>query len=143
MTLPPLPKQNLKREADFGLVFRHWWDIHKLPGEFELKDTRGKPSFAYSELSHEQEVIARLAISKRGVLVRRASGTTGGADYSGLVESPYWIVIRFPKMWCIISFETLILERSRSKRKSLTQERASEISVITSPVSLKPPMSLK
>lgn len=128
--LPKLPKQNKKEEADFGLAFRAWWEIHKLPGEFELKDTRGKPSFLFSELSHEQEVIANLATSKRGVLVRRASGTIGGADYSGLVESPYWVAIRFPKFWCIISYKTLILERDRSKRKSLTAERAQEIAII-------------
>lgn len=131
MTLPTLPKQNKSKEADFGLVFRKWWNKNPLHGEIELKDTRGEPSFAFSELSHEQEVIANLATSKRGVLVRRASGTTGGADYSGLVQSPYWIAIRFPKMWCIISFETLILERDTSKQKSLTADRAEAISIVT------------
>ena len=131
--LPPLPRQNKSKEADFGFVFRKWWDKHKLPGEFELKDTRGKPNFAFSELSNEQIVIGTLATSNRGVLVRRASGTTGGADYSGLIQCPYWIVICFPNSWHIISFEALMVEKDRSNRKSLTQARASEISVITVP----------
>lgn len=130
MTLPALPHRNNQKEADFGLIFRKYWEKHPMSGEFELKDTRGKPNFAFSELSHEQEVIANLAISKRGVLVRRAAGTTGGADYTGLVQSPYWIVIKYPKHFYIISFETLILERDRSKRKSLTEERARAIAVI-------------
>lgn len=130
--MPPLPRQNRKKEADFGLVFRKWWNNQKtkLSGEFEIKDTRGKPSFAFSELSHEQEVIGRLATSKRGVLVRRTSGTTGGADYSGLVEAPYFVVIKYLKHFYIIDLNALLAERDVSKRKSLTESRAKEISII-------------
>lgn len=131
--MPPLTKQNKTKEADFGLVFRKWWEKNPLQGEIELKDTRGKPNFAFSEISHEQEVICRLAISKRGVLVRRSSGTTGGADYSGLVSSPYWVAIRYPKFFLVISLETLLLERDRSKKKSLSADRAKAISIITVP----------
>lgn len=132
MQLPELPRQNKQKEADFGLVFRKWWKDQevKLLGEFELKDTRGKPSLAFSEVSHEQEVIARLAMSKRGVLVRRASGTTGMADYSGLVAVPYYLVVRYPEFWCIIPFEKFIKERDKSKRKSLTAEEAKDISIV-------------
>jgi hypothetical protein len=128
--MPPLPRQNKSKEADFGLIFRKWWEKNLLGGEFELKDTRGKPNFAFSDVSDDQMTIATLAVGNKGVLVRRTAGTIGGADYSGLVRSPYWLVIRFPKGWCIISFETFALERSRSKRKSLTWERAQEIATI-------------
>lgn len=126
--MPELPKQNKKEESDFGLVFRKWWEKKRLPGEFELKDSRGQKSIAFSEFHHDQEVIANLAISRKGVLLRREFGTAGAADYSGLVETPYWIVIRYPKSFHIISYETFILERSRGKRKSLTEERALQIS---------------
>lgn len=133
MQLPILPRQNNKKEAGFGLVFRKWWEKNPLQGEIELKDTRGDPNFAFSEISREQEVICRLAISKRGVLVRRSSGTVGGSDYSGLVSSPYWVAIRYPKFFVIISLETLLLERDRSKKKSLSANRAKAISIITVP----------
>lgn len=129
--MPPLPKQNKTKEADFGIDFRKWWEKNPMRGEFELKDTRGKLVFYFSELSYDQEVVCNKAISRKGVLIRRSSGTAGGADYSGLVESPYWVVINYPDGFCIIGFETLLLERDRSKRKSLTWDRAKEISIKT------------
>ena len=102
-----------------------------MPGEFELKDTRGKDYLFFSEFSEDQEIVARAASGKKGILVRRSVGTPGGADYSGLVNSLCWIVIKYPKEFSIISIDTFLLERSRSKRKSLTAARARELSTIT------------
>lgn len=130
MTLPSLPKQNKSKEADFGIAFRKWWKLHPMRGEFEIKDTRGRPSFAFSELSDDQIAVGLSAVKKTGILVRRTSGTVGGADYSGLVESPYWIVIKFPKFFAVIDIETFALEHKRSKRKSLTSERAEMIAFL-------------
>lgn len=140
--MPPLPKQNKKKEADFGITFRKWWEANPLRGEIEIKYARNDV-FPFSELSHDQEVIGNMAISRKGVLVRRSAGTTGGADYSGLVQSPYWIVIKYSKAFYIISLTTFLLERSRSKRKSLTQERAEAISIITVPTSSTRPSRSK
>lgn len=130
MNLPDLPKQLKRSESDFSLIFRKWWETHPLPGEIELKDSRGKDYIAFSEFSQDQEVVARVATSKKGILVRRTVGTVGAADYSGLVGSLYWIVIRYPKGFVILSVDTFFLERSRSKRKSLLWARAKEISTI-------------
>ena len=128
--MPPLPKQNKKKEADFGVQFRAWWNKNPLQGEIEIKDTRGKDSLAFSEVSADQIAIGLMATSRKGVLVRRSAGTIGGADYSGLVQSPYWIVIKYPKGFVIISLSTFLLERDRSPRKSLTWARAQDIAVI-------------
>lgn len=129
--LPELPRVLNKKEAEFGVSFRKYWELHPIPGEIELKDTRGKDYLAFSEFSEEQEHIARRAISAKGALIRRAVGTPGGADYSGLVNSLYWIVIKYPSGFVIISIDTFLLERSRSKRKSLLWSRAQEISTVT------------
>lgn len=131
--LPNLPKQIRGQEADFGLQFRKWWESPKghLPGEIELKDTKGKDSLPFNAFSPDQEVIARMATEGKGVLVRRTVGTVGGADYSGLVNCPYWLAIKYPGGFEIISVGTFLLERERSKRKSLTSVRAREISTIT------------
>lgn len=129
--LPDLPKQIKKREANFGLTFRAWWVKNPLRGEIELKDTRGKDSIAFSEFSQDQEIVGLAAIGKKGILVRRESGTIGGADYSGLLESPYWIVIKYPREFHVISLTTFLLEKKRSKRKSLVNSRAREISVVS------------
>lgn len=129
--LPDLPRVLNKKEADFGIEFRRWWEKHPLEGEIELKDTRGKNSLPFSAFSSDQEAVARMATEGRGVLVRRAQGTVGGADYSGLVRAPYWIVVRFPKGFEVISVGTFLLEKSKSRRKSLTSARAREISTIS------------
>ena len=128
--LPDLPERHQKREADFGLVFRRWWEKNPLRGEIELKDTRGKDALPFSAVSEDQRSVARLAMG-RGVLVRRTVGTPGGADYSGLVGAPYWVVIKYPRAFEVISMGTFLLEESRSKRKSLTASRAREISVVS------------
>jgi len=113
-------------------LFRHWWQSQKSPlvGEIELKDTRGKDSLPFSELHHDQRVVANMATSKKGVLVRRSVGTVGGADYTGLQNSPYWIVIKYPHSFEIISYNSFILEEKVSNRKSLTAKRARDISTI-------------
>jgi len=126
--MPPLPKQNKTKEADFALQFRKWWTLHPFAGEFEIKYARNG-SLAFSQLSHEQEVIGLAAISNQGMFVRRSSGTIGGADYSGLVRSPYWIVVKFEKHFYVISLKDFIQEEKTSKRRSLTEKRALEISV--------------
>lgn len=128
--MPPLPKQNKKKEADFGIEFRRWWETTRMMGTFELKHTRGKPSIAFSELHDEQIVIGTLAHGK-GTLLRISAGTIGSPDYIGLHDFPVYVVIRFAKAFYIISLSTLLLERDRSKRKSLTSERAEAISVVT------------
>lgn len=131
--LPDLPRVLNRQESKFSLVFRKWWEVHPLPGEIELKDTRGKNYLAFSEVHEEQMIIANKAITKKGVLVRCTVGTTGRADYSGLVNSLYWIVIRYPKAFYVISYESFLLEKKRSTRKSLTAERAQNIATITIP----------
>lgn len=131
MPLPNLPRAPKAREADFGVVFRRWWEKNPLRGEIELKDTRGKDYLPFDEFSHDQEVIYNLASSSKGVLVRRTVGTVGGADYSGLVNAPYWLVIKYPRCFEIIAVGAFLLEKSRSTRRSLTSARAREISTIS------------
>lgn len=127
MSLPELPKQNKKQEADFGVEFRHWWDKNSIKGTFELKDSRGKNSIPFSCFEEDQETVARLARSSKGVLVRVSVGTPGTADYIGLIDDPTYIAIRFPSGFYLLSIEDFIKERDSSNRKSLTEERCREI----------------
>lgn len=131
--LPNLPERHRKPEADFGVVFRRWWEKNPRWGEYELKDTRGKDSLPFSALSDDQIAVATLAMGRKGVLVRRAQGTVGGADYSGLVGVPYWIVIKYPRSFEVIAVSQFLYEKSKSTRKSLSSARARDISVISVP----------
>lgn len=131
MTLPDLPKFNKKSEADFGLKFRKWWQAKGMNAPYELKDSRGKNSIPFSAVTAEQIAIALGAKSSKGVLIRIEKGTVGAPDYVGFRNSPYWFVFRYPKSVEIIDAEVFVMEKERSKRKSLTSERAAAISSIS------------
>lgn len=130
-TLPELPRTLNRQESKFSIIFRRWWEANPLPGEIELKDTRGKNYLAFSEVSDEQIIVGTKAGTRKGILVRCTVGTTGRADYSGLVNSLYWVVIRYPTAFHVISLEAFLMEKKRSARKSLTSERAESIATIT------------
>lgn len=130
MNLPELPKINKKKEADFGLRFRNWWEKHGMNAPYELKDSRGKNYISYREITDKQINVALAASSDKGVLIRISKGTVGAPDYVGLKNSPYWIVVHYPKSFEVISINSFIIEKQK-KRKSLTLERAQKISTLT------------
>lgn len=126
--LPSLPKQIKKREADFGLVFRTWITKHpQVSSAWELKQTTAD-SISFSCVEDQQLLWLEAINSSKGALIR-VQGTSGQPDYLYLRNAPAHIFIKFPKVWCAITISTWILEKERSKRKSLTVDRAREIAV--------------
>lgn len=123
----------LKKEADFSILLRSYLRAHPLPVScpLEVKDTRGKPSFNYNELKEEQINNALASKSDKGNLIRVSTGTIGAPDYCYYRNSPAYVVIKYPSGFVIVDIETFILERDTSRRKSLTWERAQEISIRT------------
>jgi len=133
--LPDLPKIRKQKEADFGVAFANLFNKKKLfsyPAQFELKDTYGKNLFPFREVSDIQ-IIKCLKIKQEGILIRNtvatSNGTAGIPDYSWTDKQASYIVIRYPKAWCFIDIETFILEKKRSKTKSLSEKRAREIAI--------------
>ena len=98
-----------------------------MPGTFELKHTRGKTSLPFKSVEAEQIAFGLQAGSRKGVLARVSQGTVGCADYIGLIRASSWVVISFPRFFCVIALEVFVMERDRSSRKSLTAERAEAI----------------
>ena len=123
----------MKQEADFSIRLRHYLKANPLPIScpLEVKDTRGKPSFNYAELKEEQVNNALASKSDRGNLIRISVGTVGAPDYCYYRNSHAYVVIKYPSGFVIIDIEALILEKERSKRKSLTWEQAQAISIRT------------
>lgn len=131
MRMPDLPRRIKRREADFGLRFRHWVEKNKkkLPAScsFELKDSRGKDSLPFDALEAKQSYFAN-RIQGEGFLARVTVGTPGTADYLFMKKpSTAFIVVKYPDLFCIIKANEFHAEWSASKRKSLTKERAQEI----------------
>lgn len=118
------------KETDFSIKFRHWLKNNKRQScTFELKDSRGKNYFNFSELKEEQINYALSVQSDKGTLIRLQAITGGEPDYVYYRNSPAYIVINYPECFCIIPINNLLFEKEKSKRKSLTEERAKEIAI--------------
>lgn len=119
-----------KREANFTIVFRHWLKSNPLNGSaaFELKQTTSD-SFAFRDVQPHQ--IDALLAAKNDALLYKAPDDTRGHkpfDLFYLHCANAYVVIKYPRLFCVIDIEKFVLESQVSKRKSLTRERAKEIS---------------
>jgi len=120
----------IKREANFGLLFRHW--LRKEPmisAAFELKQTRTN-SIPFSDVKEHQVDALCAASSRQGILYKIPDDSAGikPYDYCYLKHALAFVVIRYPQFFCLIEVEAFLKEKESSKRKSLTSERAKAIS---------------
>lgn len=119
-----------KREADFGVLFRHWLKANPRHScAFELKQTT-KKSIPFSCLEDHQIDYLQAIKGSKGVLIR-VQGTNGEPDYIYLRNCPAKVVLKFPKVFHLIDIDAFVLEKSRSKIKSITSERAEQISTLS------------
>jgi hypothetical protein len=135
--LPDLPIYKSKEEGDFGAdLVAHVSKLKQPFFEFsvwqELKVSDKKGIFYFSQVKPHQ-VVRCLDIKRGGVFVRitqaTVSGKSGVPDYVWVYKQPAYIVVRYPKSWCFIDIDTFILERDRSKKKSMVEDRARELSI--------------
>lgn len=120
-----------KREAKSSILFRHWIRANpQFTGTYEIKDTRGKSSLPFSAVEDHQLAFGMAIKGNKGVLMR-LQGTNGEPDYVYFRGAPAWIAIKYPASFEIIDVETFLMEKKRSKSKSLTHQRAREISVVS------------
>lgn len=122
-----------KREADFGVLFRHWLKVHKMHNAaFELKQTTSD-RLPFSSLAEHQIIGLLAAKNDSGILYKAPddSRSVKPFDYFYLRNALAFVVIRYPKTAEIIDIEAFIMERDRTIAKSLTSERAKAISTIS------------
>lgn len=121
-----------KQESKFSILFRHWIKSNpQISGSYEMKDSKGKDYINFSEITEDQINYALSINSNKGTLIRVQAINGGEPDYVYFRNAPAYIVINYIKTFSIISIGTFLLEKQRSKRKSLTEQRASEISIKT------------
>ena len=121
-----------KREADFGIMFRHWIKAHPMhTAAIELKQTT-KEYIAFNCVDEDQLNYLSALSGDRGVLAR-TTGTKGMPDYIYGRNMPAYVFIKYPKGFVGITIGTFLLEKQRSKRQSLTYARAKDIAVIDVP----------
>jgi len=128
--LPELPKQNKKQETAFGLKLREWIEKNlRVTCSMETKDSRGKDYLNFNDVTEGQVNFAIAINSDKGVLIR-VTGLDGEPDFVYLRNEPAYIVVKYPRCFCLIDIKTFVLEKGRSKAKSLTSSRAKEIAEV-------------
>ena len=127
MNLPELPRQIKQREATSSIDLKHWIEKNqKFTCGLEVKDSAGKDSIPFSVVADKQIAYANQASGPKGAWIR-VQGVNGEQDYIWLINTPSYIVIKYPKCFCIITIGNFLFEKQKSKRKSLTLERAIQI----------------
>ncbi len=118
-----------KREANYQTYFNKWVkNVYKKTAVFELKQTQGD-SIPFSDVVPHQ--VAALEQVRNGTFVYKIpdAGFQNPFDSFCLTKIPAFVVFFYAKSFHLISIDTFLLEKERSKRKSLTEKRAFEISV--------------
>ena len=119
-----------KNEAKSAITFRHYLMANPKQfrtASFEMKNTNiNSISFDCLEPGQAEHAEA-IKYSPKGDLIRVESGTVGAPDYIYLKNEPAYLVIHYPSGYAILDFDTWNQEKKRSKRKSLTSERAFSI----------------
>lgn len=119
------------KEKDYQTIFNKWLkNVYKKTGAFELKKT-DTLSFPFSQVvPHQIEALKNVS---NGVLVYKIvdCGYQNPFDCFCMAREPAFIVIKYPASFEIITIDNFLHERDRSKRKSLTYERAKAISTIS------------
>lgn len=125
----------MKREALFTLKFRHWLKSYgRWPSSaFELKQTTGSSIPFDAVQEHQIEALLACKVHGGGFLYKAPDDSRGVKpfDMFYMRHSGAFVVIKYPKEFSIVDVDVFLLEKKRSKRKSLTMERAREISTVT------------
>lgn len=117
-------------ESKSSITFRHYLRANPwLTCALEMKDTRGKGSLPFHEVSQAQIDYGLAIKSDKGVLMRVQAVAEGMPDYIYMRNEPAYIPIKYPNGFAVIDVETFVLEKKRSKVLSLTWSRACDIAV--------------
>ena len=122
-----------KREAEFTVYFRHWLKANPMKsGAFELKQTTTN-SLDFSDVKdHQLDALLASNSKSLGFLYKIPDDSRGIKPYDMIYlrDSKSYLVIKYPKFFVLIDPFVFVEEKTISNRKSLTSERAREISTI-------------
>ena len=129
MTLPPLPTLHKHKERDFTALFKAW--LLKNPMDsacFELKQC--ERSLPFSAVKPHQ-ILALLSAKGEGLIYKIGDDSRGlkPCDLVYFREAYAYVVIKYNTLFVVIDVEDFIVEKKRSRRKSLLKSRACEIAV--------------
>lgn len=117
----------IKREANFGRLFRHWIKANpQKSAAFELKQTTTN-RFAYRDIPDHQ--LTALSVAKHGELLYKIPDDSRGVkpfDMVYLATADAFVVILYPGFFVLVDVDAFIREQHKGE-KSLSGERAKAI----------------
>lgn len=121
----------IKSEAKFQTLFSHWVKAEFLTDggyAFELKHTRGSDSLPFSAVEDHQ-LNALKAASGKGFFYKISDESKGYKPFDCFTMRgcEAYIVIKYPSFFVLIQIDDFLKEKAKSKRKSLTADRAKQI----------------
>lgn len=118
-------------ESKSAILFRHWIKANPMfSASFEMKDTKGKQYISFTEIKDHQLNYGMAIKGNNGVFIR-VQGMNGEPDYIYLRNIPAFMAIKYPNSFELIDIETLVIEKKKTKHKSLSYARAKQLSTIS------------
>lgn len=118
----------MKREANYTPIFEKYLRLKRLVGAFEIKQTTSDAILFSAVEDHQIEGL--LAVQQSGFVYKLSDADSRRKPFDVVATSwmTGYVVIKYPKITCVMTVNNFVWERDHSKRKSLTLERAKEIS---------------
>ena len=119
----------MKKEAKFQTLFSHWTkNVFRKTACFELKQTE-KDSIPFdSVVPHQVQALLNAKNSNLFFKIPDGSFSPSPFDCFNMNKVPAYVVIKYPDFFCLIDIDDWMNEVKMSPRKSLTSDRAKEIS---------------
>lgn len=120
----------MKHEAKFQTVFNHWLkSTYKESGVFELKQTKSQSVPFAAVVPHQEQALWNTK-NRKIVYKLPDVGYQNPYDCICLMKLPAFVVLKYPSFFCLIDIDDWLNEKKRSKRRSLTSNRAEEIATL-------------
>lgn len=133
-----------KIEQTCCTIYTHWLMAygakHKLVAHpWEAKTSRGADSISFNEVPQHQRDALFACTTDKGFVWKISDMSIEQKPCDGVYyrKSPAYLIMFYPKKFYIISIHNFLHEDKTSKRRSLTEQRASEICILSDSYKMK------
>jgi hypothetical protein len=132
-----------KVESKFCQVYQQWIRAggYKIieTAPWEAKHCRGKDSIPFADVPDHQRNALLACTTEKGYCYKISDQSSDQKPYDGFFfkNSPAYLVFAYTKKFYIISIHNFLHEDKVSKRRSLTEARASEICILSDNYKMK------
>lgn len=132
-----------KSEQSFATIYQQWVRaggykrIQSAP--WEAKHCRGKDAIPFAEVPEHQRNALLACTTDKGYIYKISDQSAGTKGFDGFFfkNSPAYLVFAYTKKFYIISIHNFLHEDKVSKRRSLTEDRAKEICILSDSYRMK------